>query len=147
MLNVRNVLLLAKQTQVHTEETRGVSMEVTQNYTKKPEMPPVTFVVSLCKIHALLFSKIADVHDVRTRKSVCFRKIFRFPLHLLPNSTFASERPQVRTWGGKLVSCSRRHLTSLRSLHDAHHDCLTKMAKFVYINTRPSAANYQSQKF
>jgi len=77
-LNVRNLLLLAKQTQVHTEETHGVSMEVTQNYTKKPEMPPVTFVGSLCKIHALLFSKIADVHDVRSWKSVCFRKIFRF---------------------------------------------------------------------
>jgi len=66
LLNVRNVLLLAKQTLVRTEETRGVGMEVTQNYTKKPEMPPVTFVVSLCKIHTLLFSKIADVHDVRT---------------------------------------------------------------------------------
>ena len=58
MLNVRNVLLLAKQTQVHTEETRGVGMEVAQNYTKKPEMPPVTFVVSLCKIHALVFRKL-----------------------------------------------------------------------------------------
>jgi len=66
LLNVRNVLLLAKQTQVHTEETRGVGMEVTQSYTKKPEMPQVTFVVNLCKIHALMFSKIADVHDVRT---------------------------------------------------------------------------------
>jgi len=65
-LNVRSVLLLAKQTQVHTEETRGLGMEVTQNYTKKPEMPPITFVVSLCKIRAVLCSKIADVHDVRT---------------------------------------------------------------------------------
>ena len=65
-MNVQNVLLLAKQTQVHTEETRGVGMEVTQNHTKKPEMQPVTFVVSPCKIHGLLFSKIADVHDVRT---------------------------------------------------------------------------------
>jgi len=41
-------------------------MEVAQNYKKKPEMPPVTFVRSLCTIHALLFLKIADVHDVRT---------------------------------------------------------------------------------
>ena len=32
-------------------------------------------------------------------------------------------------------------------LHDAHHDCLAKMAKFVYINTCPSVANYQSQNF
>jgi len=30
--------------------------------------------------------------------------------------------------GAKLVSCPRRHLTSLRP---AHHDCLAKMAKFV----------------
>jgi len=106
----------------------------------------VTFLGSLCKIHALLFSKIANAHDVRTWKFVCFRKIFLFSLHntrdvtrgarghdspgaeslrrpksssnvistFFQNSTFASERPQVRTWGGKLVSCSRRHLTSLR---------------------------------
>jgi len=26
-----------------------------------------------------------------------------------------------------------------------HHDCLTKMAKFVYKNTCQSVANYQSQ--
>jgi len=32
-------------------------------------------------------------------------------------------------------------------LHNAHHDCLAKMAKFVYKNTRQSVANYQSQKF
>jgi len=25
-------------------------------------------------------------------------------------STFASERPQVRTWGAKLASCPGRHL-------------------------------------
>jgi len=41
-------------------------MEVAQNYTKKPEMQPVTCVGSLCTIQVLLFSKIADVHDVRT---------------------------------------------------------------------------------
>jgi len=65
-LKVRKAFLLAKQAQVHAEETRGAGMEVTQNYTKKPEMPPVTFVGSLCKIHALLFSKSAGVHDVQT---------------------------------------------------------------------------------
>jgi len=64
--NVRKILLLAKQTQVHAEKNRGASIEVAQNYTKKPEMPPVIFVGSLCKIHAVLCSKIADVHDVRT---------------------------------------------------------------------------------
>jgi len=66
LLNVQKVLLLAKKTQVHAEKTRWAGTEVTQNYTKKPEMPPVTFVGSLCKIHHLLFSKIADVHDVQT---------------------------------------------------------------------------------
>jgi len=121
-------------------------MEVTQNYTKKPEMPPVTFVGSLCKIHALLFSKIADVHDVRSWKSVCFRKIFRFSWrntrdvtrgarghdssgaeslreakkfqqyheHFFSKQYICFRKPQVRTWSGKFVSCSRRHLTSLR---------------------------------
>jgi len=69
LLNVGKVLLFAKQTQVHAKKTRGAGVEVAQNYTKKPEMPPATFVGSLCKIHALLFSKIADaygieVHDV-----------------------------------------------------------------------------------
>jgi len=53
LLNVRKLLLLAKQTQVHAEETHGAGMEVTQNNTKKPEMPPVTSVGTLCKIHAL----------------------------------------------------------------------------------------------
>ena len=151
-------------------------MEVTQNYTKKPEMPPVTFVGSLCKIHVLLFSKIADVHEVRTWKSVCYRKIFRFSLHntrdvtkgarflgaeslrgsksssnvmstFFQNSTFASERPQVRTWGCQTCFMSRAPSNLVTPLHDAHHDCLAKMAKFVYINTRPSVANYQSQNF
>jgi len=65
-LTIRKVLLLAKQTQVHAEKTRGGVIEVTQDYTNKPEMPLVTFVGSLCKIHAVLRSKTADVHDVRT---------------------------------------------------------------------------------
>jgi len=63
---IPKVWLLATQTQVHDEKTRRSGIEVTQNYTNKPGMPAVTFVGSLCKIHALLFSKIADVHDVRT---------------------------------------------------------------------------------
>jgi len=60
---------------------RGAGIEVTQNYTKKPEMPPITFVGILCKIRAVLCSKIADVQDVRSWKLVYFRKIFRFLLH------------------------------------------------------------------
>jgi len=65
-LNVQKVSLLAKQTQVHAQKTHWAGIEVTQNYTKEPEMPPVTFVGSLCKIHHLLFSKIADLHDDQT---------------------------------------------------------------------------------
>ena len=34
--------------------------------------------------------------------------------YFLQCSTFASERPQVGTWGVKFVSCSGHHLTSLR---------------------------------
>ena len=34
--------------------------------------------------------------------------------YFLKYSTFASERPQVRTWGAKLAFCLGRHLTSLR---------------------------------
>jgi len=66
LLNVRKVLLFAKQTQDHAEKTRGAGIEVKQNYTKKPAMPRIILVASLCKIHALLYSKLADVHDVRT---------------------------------------------------------------------------------
>jgi len=81
LLNVLRLLLLAKQTQVHAEKMRGAGIEVTQNYTKKSEMPPITFVGILCKIRAVLCSKTADVHDVRNWKLVYFRKIFRFLLH------------------------------------------------------------------
>jgi len=63
-LNIGKVLLLAKQTQLHAEKkTRGAGIEVA-HYTKKPEMPPVTFVGSLCKIHALLCSTTADIHEI-----------------------------------------------------------------------------------
>ena len=34
--------------------------------------------------------------------------------YFLKHSTFASERPQLLTWGAKLASCPGRHLTSLR---------------------------------
>jgi len=55
--------------------------------TRKNEMLPVTFVGSLYKAHAVLRSKIADVHgkevhDVWTWKFVWFRKNFLFLLHI-----------------------------------------------------------------
>ena len=73
-MNVGKVLLLAKQTQFHAEKTRGTGSEMTQKLHDEIEMPPETFVVSLCKLYAvglILCSKIADVHgievhDVRT---------------------------------------------------------------------------------
>jgi len=40
----------------------------------------------------------------------------------------------------KICSFSEKFLTFI-----THNDCLTKMAKFVYKNTRQSVANYQSQ--
>jgi len=43
---------LAKQTQVSAEK-RWSKHRSDTNYTKKPEMPPVTFVGRLCKIHAV----------------------------------------------------------------------------------------------
>ena len=56
-------------------------------------MPPATFVGSLCKIYAVLYSKIADLHgieiyDVRTWKFVYFWRIFRF---FLDNTTDRNE--------------------------------------------------------
>jgi len=44
-------------------------------------MPPATFVGSLRKIHAALWSKIADVHEIEVHdvgilKFIYFRKIF-----------------------------------------------------------------------
>jgi len=54
-----------------------------KNYAKKPDRSPVTFVGTMRKIHAVLFSKIADVHggnvhDVLTWKVVYFRKEIPF---------------------------------------------------------------------
>jgi len=53
-MNVGKILLLANKHR----------FTPVQNYTKKPEMPPVTFVGSLCKIHAVLCLKIADGHGI-----------------------------------------------------------------------------------
>jgi len=44
LLIVGKFLLLAEQAHVHTENTRGAGIEVTQTYAKKPQMSPVTFV-------------------------------------------------------------------------------------------------------
>ena len=115
-----------------------------------------------------------EFHDVRTLKFVYFQKIFRFLLHTTRDvtrgerghnspgceslrgakshnnviSNFSKQyicfrKTQVRTGSGaKLVSCPRRRLTSLRPCTSRS---LAKMAKFVYKNTCPSVANYQSQ--
>ena len=140
-------------------------------------MPPVTFVGSLCKIHAILCSKIADVHDFRTWKFVCFQKTFRFSFakhqrrsdgarghnspgiesllggkksqqghkHFFKSTTFASERPQVRTWVQQTCFLPQAPSNLVTPLHNAHHDCIAKMTKFVYKTTCPSVENYQSQ--
>jgi len=99
------------------QKTRGAGKEVTQVYMKKPEMPPVTFAGSLCKIHAILCSKIADVHgidvhDHRTWNFFYFRKIVRFLLHSTRNVTKWGKGAQFRgcriTVGGqKLTTMSQ----------------------------------------
>ena len=126
-------------------------MKMTQKNTKKPEMPPVTFVGSLCKTNAVRCSKIADVHviedhDARNWNVDYFRNFSRFLLHittgvtrgglggtipLVPNhcggpkshnviSTFFNtvnllpKGLRFEHGGAKLVSCPKRHLTSLR---------------------------------
>jgi len=68
------LLNVGKKTQVHAEKTRGAGLEVTQKLSEKLEMSPVTFVRSLCKIHAvgLLCSKIADVHGIAVHDESLF---------------------------------------------------------------------------
>jgi len=44
----------------------------------------------------------------------CAEKSQQCYRYFLQYSTFASERPQVRTWGTKLASGPGRHITSLR---------------------------------
>jgi len=142
-------------------------------------MPPVTFTGSLCKIHAILCSKIADVngievHDVRTWKFVYFRKLFRFLLlntrdvrrgqggtiprtrnhcwgpkiHNNVMSTFFKtvhlllKDLRLEHGGTKLVSFPKGHLISLRPCTSR---LSSQIAKFVYKNTFPSLANYQTQ--
>jgi len=67
LLIVEKILLLTKQTQVRAEKTRGAGTKVTQKIHEKNEMLPVTFVGSLCKTHAIMCSKIADVHGIEVR--------------------------------------------------------------------------------
>ena len=58
------MLWLAKQTQVRAVKTRGAGIKVTHKIHENNEMPPVTFVGVLYKAHAVLCSKIADVHGI-----------------------------------------------------------------------------------
>ena len=79
-------------------------------------MPPVTFAGSLCKIHAILCSQIADVHgievhDLRTWKTFLFRKIFRF--------LFYNTRSVTK--GGKWAQfCGRRNTAGAQKSQQCH---------------------------
>jgi len=71
LLIVEKSSLLAKQTQVRAAKTRGAGINVTHKIRENNEMLPVTFVGRLYKTHAVLCSKITDVHgievcDIRT---------------------------------------------------------------------------------
>ena len=67
--------------------------------------------------------------------------------HFFQNSTFASERPQVRTQGGKLVSCSRRHLTSLRPCTSrlSNQNGKVGLQNYLTISGKLSIKNYLKQ--
>ena len=75
------------------------------------------------------------------KKSQVISTFFK-TVHLLPKDL------RFEHGGVKFVSCPTRHLTSFR-LCTMHITIvyLAKMAKFVYKNTCPSVANYQSQNF
>ena len=65
--------------------------------------------VTLCNIHGVLCSKIADVHgiefhDVRTLKFVYFQKIFRFLLHTTRDVTKGAQFPGCRITAGSQKS-------------------------------------------
>jgi len=62
LLIIEKILFSTKQTHVHTEKTRGAGVEMT----RKNEIQPATFIGSLCKSHAVLVLKIADVHRIGT---------------------------------------------------------------------------------
>ena len=147
-------------------------------------MPPVTFVGSLCKIHAVLRSKIADVHGIEvhdggTWKFVYFRNIFQFLLnntrdvtrgeggtisqarnhcwgpkghnnvictffktvHLLPKDL------RFEHGGAKLVSCPKRHLTSLRPCTSrlSSQNGEISLQKYLPISGKLSITNYLKQ--
>jgi len=178
-LNVRNVFLLAKQTQVHTEETRGVGMEVTQNYTKKPEMPPENLCCQSAQDPCLIVFENCRC-SWRSNLKICLLSEY-FPIFIAWHQRRNEGGKGARFLGAeslreakkfqqchehffsKQYICFRKTSGSnmgwqtcfvlqapsnlVMSIHDAHHDCLAKMAKFVYINTRPLVANYQSQNF
>jgi len=81
------------------------------------------------------------------RITVGAKKSQECPRHFFQNSNLHLFPKDLRLEHGraKRFSCTRRHLTSLPRYAPAHHDCLVEMAKFVYKNTCPSVANYQSQ--
>ena len=103
-----------------------------KNYTKKLEMQPVTFVVSLCKLYAvglILCSKIADVrgievNDVLTWRFVYFQKMFRYLLH--------NTRDVTRGQGGT-ISRPPNHYGGAKS----HSNVITTFFKAVGLHLLP----------
>jgi len=80
-LNVETKLF--KKKHVHSKKRPGI--EVTRKIHDKNGIPLVTFVGSLYKCHAILCSKIVDVHgievhEVRTQNFI-FRRTFQLLLH------------------------------------------------------------------
>jgi len=64
LLNVGKVLLLAKQAQVHAEETRGAGIEVTRKLHEETWNATNYLCRQFAKTDAVLCSKIADVHGI-----------------------------------------------------------------------------------
>jgi len=73
----KNVIISKINTSPRRKKTRGAGIKMIQKIHEKKEMPPVMFVGSLYKAHAVKCSKIADVHGKKVHwKFVCFRKNF-----------------------------------------------------------------------
>ena len=67
------------------------------------------------------------------------------------NSTFASERPQVRTWGRQICFLPHAPSNLVSSVHNAHHDCLSSqngeicLQKYLPISGKLSITKFLKQ--